>query len=107
MEEIYFTDPLKWVNSAHQERVPGGEVALWTEVASYRAVEAKLWPRAAAYGGRLWNHAAGTRLAAEKNGWVEVELALAAHATRLLERGIHADQITPQFCQQQPTMCFP
>ena len=56
---IYFTDPLKWVNSAHQERVPGGEVALWTEVASYRAVEAKLWSRAAAYGGRLRNRTLG------------------------------------------------
>ena len=105
---IFFTDPLKGIRSAAQkERILGGEVALWTEVASWGSLETKLWPRAAAYGGRLWNHAAGTRLAAETNGWVEVELALAAHATRLLGRGLHSDQITPQFCQQQPAMCFP
>jgi hexosaminidase len=101
--KLYFNDPLKGVNAtAAVGRVLGGEVALWSEVASAGALDSKLWPRAAAYGGRLWNYPDGASA-----DWVDVELALAAHASRLAGRGISSDQIMPQFCQQQPHLCFP
>jgi len=99
---IYFTDPTKGLDAEGISRVLGGEVALWTEVASSGSLDAKLWPRAAAYGGRLWDGAKGASA-----NWVDIELGLAAHATRLLGRGIASDQIMPQFCQQTPHLCFP
>ena len=83
----------------------GGEAALWTEVASAGSLDSKLWPRAASYGARLWDY--GVKHVDATTGWVEVELDLAAHASRLLARGIGSDQITPEFCQQQPHLCFP
>jgi len=97
---MYFADPLAGVaSSAHRARVIGGETTMWTEVASPGSVEGKLWPRTSAYGGRLWNHGSNAT-------WVQVELGLAALATTLLERGINADQIMPEFCQHQPLLCF-
>jgi hypothetical protein len=91
----YFNDPLAGVNATLSTgRILGGETALWTEVAGPGSLDAKLWPRAAAYGGRLWNYdlpPGGT------NDWVDVELGLAAHASRLIERGVQADEITYGF----------
>lgn len=103
---MYFNDPLVGVDpSLWQGRIRGGEAALWTEVASAGSLDSKLWPRAASYGARLWDY--GVKHVDATTGWVEVELDLAAHASRLLARGIGSDQITPEFCQQQPHLCFP
>lgn len=113
---MYFRDPLGALSADEkrravaEERILGGEAAMWTEVTSAAAAEAKIFPRASAYGARLWNYGApgpGSAAAGPSPGWVDAELRLAAHADRLLERGVRADQIVPQFCQDAPRLCFP
>ena len=107
--DMYFNDMLAGINQTAIDlgRVLGGESAIWTEVACAGNLDAALWPRAAAFGSRLWNYEAGTKAASQNNGWVDVELNIAAHASSLVSRGIGAGQVMPEFCQHQPSLCFP
>lgn len=38
----------------YEQNILGGEAAMWSEQVEGVAVEAKLWPRVAALGERLW-----------------------------------------------------
>ena len=98
---MYFNDPLKGVESSDRERIIGGEVALWSEVAGPGSIGAKLWPRASAYGSRLWNYDAGVGADV-----VEVEMDLGTLAMSMQRRGVPCDLIIPEFCLQNQELCF-
>jgi len=54
----YAADPLPPdtpLTAAEQQRVLGGEAAMWTEFADSTVVDARIWPRAAAVAERLWS----------------------------------------------------
>lgn len=77
----------------------GGEALLWGELVSPDTVLPLAWPRAAAYGARLWNNDVIANTSA-------AVLALQAHADRLSARGIASDRITTRSCVLQPHLCF-
>ena len=56
-------------------------------------------PRTSAYGERLW-------LGDRAGGWREAHGRLVHHRERLVQRGIGADQITQQWCIQNPEKCL-
>ena len=80
---IFFSDPLQGVPVDEQHRILGGEAALWTETAGPGSVGAKLFPRATAYGARLWNYNSTT----STDEWVDVEIDLGNKAISMTERG--------------------
>lgn len=51
---IYSFDPLRALPAAHHPLVLGGEIHLWTELTDPVALDATLWPRAAAAAEVLW-----------------------------------------------------
>ena len=56
-------------------------------------------PRTSAYGERLW-------LGDKAGGWREAHGRMVHHRERLVQRGIGADQITQQWCIQNPEKCL-
>ena len=95
------------INNIWKGRILGGEAAMWAEHVSPGTIVGKIFPRASAYGGRLWNYGSGSGVPAGGTFWVDAELGLAALASRMVERGVDADFIMPQYCQDEPAMCFP
>lgn len=99
---MYNTDPLEGVSDpgSVRQRILGGETALWSELNDEGTLDAKMWPRAAAYGGRLWSYDQPTL----SNGAAAV--ALSRHTARLQARGIKAAPILDEYCAMQPGACF-
>ncbi len=54
----YTADPLQGIPDSLQNRVLGGEAAMWSEFADSVIYESRVWPRAAAVAERLWSPAA-------------------------------------------------
>ncbi len=55
---MYGKDPLAGVSAEDAPRVIGGEACAWGELISPDAALPRIFPRASAYGGRLWNYEA-------------------------------------------------
>ena len=57
--EHYLVDPLKGATEnltpEEQERILGGEAAMWEELATTENIDVKLWPRTAAIAERFWS----------------------------------------------------
>jgi len=77
--------------------VLGGEAALWTEEADTQDVPMKLWPRGAALAERLW--------ANPPTHYSDAVQRLMHHRTRMIQRGIGAEGLKPEFCQQNAGAC--
>jgi len=72
---------------------------MWGEVAGPGGLLARVWPRAAAYGGRLWAY---TNVLSQQ----ATALAVAAHTDRLLARGVPSQNVMLPYCRRYPDMCF-
>ena len=59
--EHYLVDPMKGetatLSPEEQERILGGEAAMWEELATTENIDIKLWPRTAAIAERFWSRA--------------------------------------------------
>ncbi|KAK8384210.1 hypothetical protein O3P69_009152 [Scylla paramamosain] len=84
--------------SPNTELILGGEAALWTEQADTNTVDAKVWPRAAALAERLWSN--------PSTSWQEAETRFIHHRQRLVQRGVQAERIQPQWCHQNEELCY-
>ena len=60
-------------------------------------MESKLWPRGAAFAERLWSD--------PDTDWKQAEIRLIHHRQRLVERGIDADALQPEWCHQNEGVC--
>ncbi|KAK4308140.1 hypothetical protein Pmani_020138 [Petrolisthes manimaculis] len=101
-QAVYNNNPhrlaLELTGNEYKDAILGGEAALWTEQADDATVDAKLWPRGAALGERLWSN--------PSTSWSLAELRLIHHRQRLMNRGIMADRIQPQWCHQNERLCY-
>jgi hexosaminidase len=70
---------------------------LWTEQADEVALDSRLWPRLSALGERMWSDPATT--------WREAETRMLIHRARLVENGIAADRLQPEWCFQNENQC--
>jgi hexosaminidase len=84
--------------SQHQNLVLGAEAALWSEQVDEQALDAKVWPRAAAMAERLWSD--------PDDNWRQAEMRMINVRERLVARGIMADSLQPEWCHQNDNKCI-
>ena len=76
----------------------GSVAPLWLEQVDDQAMEARLWPRGAALAERLWNDPRTT-------GVSEATVRMVTNRHRLVQRGIKADNLQPEWCYQHEHKC--
>lgn len=90
-----------WTELEPRALVLGGEACLWGEMVDEHSLDAKLWPRAAAFGERMWaDPDLDDVTLRDSHG------RLAVQRERLVSRGIRADAVWPQWCDQNPDRCL-
>lgn len=99
--KIYENSPRKIIGrfnlKFNRRQILGGEAALWSEQVGDTGMQNKLWPRTAAFAERLWSD--------PDTDWKAAELRLIHHRQRLVERGIEADALQPEWCHQNEGLC--
>ncbi|XP_057331254.1 chitooligosaccharidolytic beta-N-acetylglucosaminidase-like [Microplitis mediator] len=99
--KIYEYSPSRVINKlklqSKRHLIFGGEVVLWSESVDSSSLDARLWPRAAALAGRLWSE--------KENRWMDVESRVYRHRERLVDRGIFAGHLAPEWCLQNQEIC--
>ncbi|XP_059613001.1 chitooligosaccharidolytic beta-N-acetylglucosaminidase isoform X2 [Phlebotomus argentipes] len=78
-------------------QVLGAEAALWSEQADDYALDSRFWPRASALAERLWTD--------PSDSWRDAESRMLIHRERLVENGVAADSLQPQWCLQNEGDC--
>jgi len=102
-QKVYDNDPLKIAlnltgSTAYNHLIQGGEAAMWTEQVDEANLHSKVWPRAAALAERLWS--------SPSHGWELAEHRMIYHRDRLMQRGIPAERLQPQFCLMNEDLCY-
>lgn len=102
-QEIYDNDILKLArdhtgSSNFDKQVLGGEAAVWSEQIDEQTVESRLWPRASALAERLWTNPQVGNFSLAENRIVQ-------HRHRLVQRGLGAERLKPEFCRQNEREC--
>lgn len=96
-QKIYLSDPSKITTPDRISQILGSEVALWSEQSDQFSLDNRLWPRSSALGERLWSNPQGT--------WRDAEPRMLMHRKRLVENGIQADRLQPEWCLQNEDQC--
>ncbi len=73
--------------------------------ADEQSFEARIWPRAAAYGERLWSNALTADGAAD-GSWLGAEHRMVTNRLRMVARGVRADRLQPEFCSAYQGKCY-
>ena len=95
-EKVYKND-LEELAGPYASQILGAEAALWSEQADDVVLDGRFWPRASALAERLWSH--------PKTTWREAEARMLIHRQRLVENGIAAESLQPQWCLQNEGEC--
>ena len=96
---MYENEPLATIpDESLHSLVLGGEACLWGEQTGPSSLDQTIWPRTSAVGERLWS-------AAETNDYVEAYGRLQWMTQRMIERGINANMIGPEYCMYNPKEC--
>lgn len=93
LRKLGITDPKLLANAL------GAEATLWTEQADSQSVDGRLWPRAAAMAERLWTNRPDW-------SWRNAEHRMLEQRNRLVALGVQADRLEPQWCDQNPGLCY-
>lgn len=101
-QRIYSYDITHGLTEEEATLVIGGEVALWSEQADPTVLDQMVWPRASAMAEALWS---GNRDESGKKRLAEAAERLNEWRYRMVERGIRAEPIQPQWCIHNPGMC--
>jgi len=100
---VYDNNPRKMYldqggDPANLNSILGGEAAMWSEQVDGAAVMHKLWPRASAFAERLWSD--------PDNSWKAAENRILAHRMNMVDRGVMADMLQPEWCNQNEGLCY-
>ncbi|XP_062541255.1 chitooligosaccharidolytic beta-N-acetylglucosaminidase isoform X2 [Armigeres subalbatus] len=95
-QKVYNND-LKSLGGQYSSQILGAEAALWTEQADQHSLDGRLWPRVSALAERLWTD--------PREGWQAADSRMLVHRERLVENGIAAESLQPQWCLQNEGEC--
>ena len=90
-----------WTELVPRSLILGGEACLWCEMVDENSLDAKMWPRAAAFSERMW-----TDPDIDDVTLRDAHVRLAVQRERLVAKGIGADAVWPQWCDQNPDKCL-
>ncbi|KAL7732024.1 hypothetical protein ACLKA6_015787 [Drosophila palustris] len=85
------------IGGDYHNHVLGAEAAIWSEQIDEHTLDNRFWPRASALAERLW--------ADPVEGWKQAEARMLLHRERLVENGIGAEALQPQWCLQNENEC--
>ncbi|KAJ8972724.1 hypothetical protein NQ317_000809 [Molorchus minor] len=88
----------------NKKQILGGEACLWSEQLDEGSLDARLWPRSAAFAERMWTDPPLDMTTF--NIQEDVYTRLSTHRDRLVRRGINAEALWPAWCTQNPGMCL-
>ncbi|KAG2096294.1 glycoside hydrolase family 20 protein [Suillus discolor] len=100
--EAYTFDPLANLTEAQYELVLGGEQILWSEQSGPQNVDSIVWPRAASSAEIFWSGKQPTGAALNVT---EALPRLHDVRYRMVQRGINAIPLQPQWCALRPDAC--
>ncbi|XP_043213547.1 chitooligosaccharidolytic beta-N-acetylglucosaminidase-like [Amphibalanus amphitrite] len=81
----------------YASQVRGGSAALWSEQSDAQTLDSRLWPRGAALAERLWAEPDTDSAAALTR--------LVHHRERMVQRGIGAELMQPEYCHMNDGIC--
>lgn len=102
---IYMNDPrqiyLSFPDSDQSRtgQILGAEAPAWSESVGPDTLETRIWPRSCALAERLWTDPDGDA------SWITAEMRLVHQRQRMVERGIAAEALQPQWCHQFEDRC--
>ncbi|KAJ7505796.1 glycoside hydrolase family 20 protein [Mycena galericulata] len=102
-QHSYTFDPLANLTSAQKHLVLGGQQLLWTEQSDPNNMDSIVWPRAATSAEIFWTGATlpdGSPLSG-----TEALPRLHELRYRMVQRGVRAIQLQPQWCVLRPELC--
>lgn len=88
---MYAYDPAKGLSASQQNKILGGEVAMWGEHVDENNLMGIVYPRASSVAERLWSDAS----VVDEDDALE---RLTAHRCRMIVRGVHTGAIQPGYC---------
>ncbi|XP_021958409.1 chitooligosaccharidolytic beta-N-acetylglucosaminidase [Folsomia candida] len=100
---VYDNDPMNIAATHHNNetaayaQVLGGTATMWTTETDDMTLEPKLWPRGSALAERLWSN--------PTQSWREAAPRLDSHRERLVQRGVHAEAVRPEWCYHNRAEC--
>uniref|UniRef100_A0A6A7G573 Beta-hexosaminidase n=2 Tax=Hirondellea gigas TaxID=1518452 RepID=A0A6A7G573_9CRUS len=98
-QKVYDNSPHEMAGSQdYYDQVIGGEAAMWSEQVDQVGLDAKLWPRGAALGERLWSN--------PSSSWEAAEVRMVHHRQRMVQRGVAAERLQPKWCFQNEGLCY-
>ncbi|KAG1851814.1 glycoside hydrolase family 20 protein [Suillus tomentosus] len=100
--EAYTFDPLANLTEAQYELVLGGEQILWSEQSGPQNVDPIVWPRAASSAEIFWSGKQPTGAALNVT---EALPRLHDVRYRMVQRGVNAIPLQPQWCALRPDAC--
>ncbi|KAL9896426.1 chitooligosaccharidolytic beta-N-acetylglucosaminidase-like isoform 1-T2 [Glossina fuscipes fuscipes] len=86
------------IAKGYVSQVLGAEAAVWSEQIDEQNLDQRLWPRASALAERLWSN--------PSDNWQKALARLRLHRENLVENGIAAEPIQPEWCLQNPKSCL-
>lgn len=95
-QKVYMNNLLSIAGKYHSQ-ILGSEAAIWSEQVDEHTIDSRFWPRASALAERLWSNPDGS--------WRDAESRMLIHRERLVENGIAAESLQPQWCLQNEGDC--
>lgn len=92
-----YNNNLNAIGGKYKSQILGAEAALWSEQTDEYVMDSRLWPRASALAERLWTDPIST--------WRDAESRMLNHHRRLIENGISAERLQPEWCSQHNGNC--